>query len=75
MFYQNIKVGSQVRPVCEDAIADLTTQSLGKVVMLKKMGRDQRDFHAIIRWDNGKESFLNAMFFRKTVAVVEEVLP
>lgn len=73
MFYQNIKVGTHVRPVCEDALPDVTTESLGKVVMLKEIGRDRRDFYATIRWDNGKESFLNAMFFLKTVVVVEEV--
>ncbi len=73
MFYQEINVGTQVRPVCEDAIHDVTAESLGKVVMFKEIGRDRRDFYATIRWDNGKESFLNAMFFLKTVAVVEEV--
>jgi hypothetical protein len=73
MFYQEIKVGTQVRPVCEDALPDVTADSLGKVVMFKEIGRDRRDFYATILWDNGKESFLNAMFFLKTVAVVEEV--
>ncbi len=74
MFYQEINVGTQVRPVCEDALRDVTAESLGKVVMFKEIGRDRRDFYATVRWDNGKESFLNAMFFLKTVAVVEEVL-
>ena len=73
MFHQEINVGTHVRPVCEDAITDVTTESLGKVVMLNVIGRDRRDFYATIRWDNGKESFLNAMFFSKTVTVVEEV--
>ena len=73
MFYQDIKVGTQVRPVCEDALPDVTADSLVKVVKFKEIGRDRRDFYTTIRWDNGKESFLNAMFFLKTVTVVEEV--
>ena len=70
MFYPNIKIGTKVRPVCEDALPDVTTESLGEVIMLKEVGRDRRNFYATIRWDNGKESFLNTMFFIKTVAVV-----
>ena len=70
MFYPNIKNGTKVRPVCDDALPDVTTESLGEVVMLKEVGRDRSDFYATIRWDNGKESFLNAMFFIKTVVVV-----
>ena len=73
MFCQDIIVGAQVRTVCEDALPDVTAESLGKVVMFKEIGRDRRDFYATIRWDNGKESFLNAMSFLKTVTVVEEV--
>lgn len=70
MFYPNIKIGAKVRPVCDDALPDVTTESVGEVIMLKEVGCDRSDFYATIRWDNGKESFLNAMFFFKTVAVV-----
>jgi hypothetical protein len=69
MFYTNIKIGAKVRPVCDDTLPDVTTESLGEVVRLKEVGRDRSDFYATIRWDNGKESFLNAMFFFKTVVV------
>lgn len=70
MFYPNIKIGAKVRPVCDEALPGVTIESLDEVVMLKEVGRDRSDFYAAIRWDNGKESFLNAMFFIKTVAVV-----
>ena len=70
MFYPNIKIGAKVRPVCDDALLDVTTESLGEVLILKEVGRDRSDFYATIRWDNGKESFLNAMFSIKTVALV-----
>jgi hypothetical protein len=49
MFNPNIKIGTKVRPVCEDALPDTTTESLGEVVMLKEVGRDRRDFYATIR--------------------------
>jgi hypothetical protein len=72
MLTNKIKVGVKVRPFCDDAVLDMTADSLGEVVMFKEIGRDRRDFHVIIRWDNGKETFLNALFFRKTVMIVEE---
>lgn len=73
MLTNKIKVGVKVRPICDDSVLDVTTDSLGEVVMFKETGRDRRDFHVTIRWDNGKETFLNALFFRKTVVVVQEV--
>jgi hypothetical protein len=69
-----IKVGTNVRPVCVDALSHVTENSLGKVVNLKEVGRYGRDFYVTNRWDNGCESFLNALFFVKTVAIVDEVL-
>jgi hypothetical protein len=74
MQFTNIKVGTQVRPVCEDALPDVNKQSVGEIVNLKEVGRYRRDFYVTIRWDNGCESFLNALFFVKTVAIVDEVL-
>lgn len=74
MNLQTIKIGTQVRPVCEDALPDVTTETLGKVIRYIENGRGTKDFYATILWDNGKESFLNAMFFLKTVAVVDEVI-
>ena len=72
MFTNKIKVGAKVRPICDDAVLDVTADSLGEFIVFKEMGRDRRDFHVTIRWDNGKETFLNALFFRKTVMIVEE---
>ncbi|MDO8845382.1 hypothetical protein [Methylicorpusculum sp.] len=74
MFYHAIKIGTKVRPFCEDALPDVTTDSIGEVIMFKEIGRNRRDFYTIIRWDNGTESFLNARFFFKAVTVVEEVV-
>lgn len=74
MFYRNIKIGTQVRPVCDEILPGVTKESLGEVVRLKEVGRGSRDFYVTIRWDNGKESYLNAMFFIKTVAIVDKVI-
>ncbi|WP_020563038.1 hypothetical protein [Methylosarcina fibrata] len=73
MFAVKVKVGTNVRLVCEDALRDVTKNSLGQVVDLKKVGRYRSDLYVTIRWDNGCESFLNALFFVKTVAIVDEV--
>lgn len=75
MLAVNVKVGTNVRPICEDGLPDVTQNSLGQVVSLKEVGRYPSDFYVTIRWDNGCESFLNALFFVKTVAIVDEVLP
>lgn len=72
MLHFQVKVGTQVRPICNDALPDVTTESIGHIVMLRSIGHLNRDFHATIRWDNGTESFLNAVFFFKTVEVVNE---
>lgn len=45
MQYTNIKVGTQVRPVCEDALPDVNKQSVGEIVNLKEVGRYRRDFY------------------------------
>ena len=74
MFAVKVKVGTNVRPVCEDALPDVTKNSLGQIVNLKEVGRYRSDFYVTIRWDNGCESFLNALFFVKTVAIVDEVV-
>ena len=72
MLTNKIKVGVKVRLICDDSVLDVTADSLGEVVMFKEIGRGHREFHVTIRWDNGKETFLNALFFRKTVMIVEE---
>lgn len=71
MFSLKIKVGTQVRPICDDVLPDVTRLSTGQVVMLKAIGFDNRDFYATVRWDNGTETFLNAVFFTKTVEIIE----
>jgi hypothetical protein len=67
-----IKVGTQVRPICDDVLPYVTRLSTGQVVMLKTVGSNSRDFYATVRWDNGTETFLNAVFFVKTVEIIEE---
>ena len=76
MIYKNIKIGTKVRPVCENALAGVATKSFGRVIKLKKMGRKGENFYATIRWDNCTETSLTALFFSKTVVVVivEEVI-
>ena len=76
MIYKNIKVGTKVRPVCENALTGVPAKSLGRVIKIKKTGGNGEGFYATIRWDNGTETGLNAMFFSKilVVVVVEEVL-
>lgn len=73
MFHFNINVGTRVRPVCDDVLPDVSTESTGIVIMLRRIGRDNHDFHATILWDNGTETFLNAVFFLKTVEVIGEL--
>lgn len=72
MFAVKVKVGTNVCPVCEDALPNVSKDSLGEVVNLKEVGRNRTDFYATIRWNNGFESFLNAHFFFKTVAVIND---
>jgi hypothetical protein len=72
MLINKISVGAKVRPLYDDSFLDVTADSLGEVILFNEMGRHRRDFHVTIRWDNGKETFLNALFFRKTVQIVKE---
>lgn len=74
MFAIKVKVGTNIRPICEDTLPDVTKNSLGQVVNLKEVGRYRNDFYVTIRWDNGCESFLNALFFVKTVVIVDEAV-
>ncbi|WP_347990229.1 hypothetical protein [Methylomonas sp. AM2-LC] len=72
MFNTQLKIGQTVRPV-KNAIENITDDSLGKVVQLKKSGRSMVDFYVTIHWDNGVVSYLNAVFFQKCVVLVNEV--
>lgn len=72
MLTNKIKVGAKVRPICDDSVLDVSADSLGEVIMFRTIGRNRRDFHVTIRWEKGKETFLNALFFRKTLMIVEE---
>jgi len=73
MLYLDISIGTQVRPVGDDVLHSVSASSIGTVIKFRKIGRDAKDFHATILWDNGTETFLNAMFFWKAVTVVDEV--
>lgn len=73
MFHVSIKVGTKVKPICDDVLPNVTAESRGEIVMLRIADRQKRDFHATIHWDNGTETFLNALFFFKTVEIVDEL--
>ena len=72
MFINTINVGAKVRPLYNDSFLNVTADSLGEVILFKEMGHHRRDFHVTIRWDNSTETFLNVLFFRKTVQIVKE---
>ncbi|OAI15006.1 hypothetical protein A1359_09840 [Methylomonas lenta] len=74
MFGSKIKLGSLVRPICDDVLPDVTRLSIGQIIMLKTVGFNSRDFYVTVRWDNGTETFLNAVFFVKTVEIIEDPL-
>ena len=69
----NITVGTTVQAVFESPDVNASVETLGRVIDIKQDSYETPDFVATVLWDDGSLFAMNALFFNKTVRIVNRV--
>lgn len=68
-----VSVGTVVSAIFESFDTNVKTQSYGKVVEIGGPVGQPHDFVATVLWDDGSSSSMSALFFFKTINIVERM--